>query len=213
MKQFIRENLSPATYRRIWFSLMLAGCVGVLHAKKAPEKSVVHLDMGSYTVDAVLGPHWKTNVNKKGEYVVLDYGDQAKGKGEFATLGLFRFVVPLAAREADKAELGSAYAMKDVGAVQKGLFGSAYMLQLVSRRPSELKGGTCYEFKEPIEFVVSSTRSTKFVRAAVYFPPSYGRDGGLFLIVGLEQFSSPRSRVEALDKMPELLEGLAVIDR
>ncbi len=181
--------------------------------QKSPSDEARRIEAGAYSIRAALDRHWSVDVNRDAGYVIFDYTDHASAQGELAKIGVFRFVVPPAARATDRAELGAAYAVKDVAGVQKALFGSVTKLGLVDSRPRESPGGTVYEYREPTELSGTRSRSTKFVRAFVLYPPTYAQDGSLFLLVGLQRFHRPQIRPDALAKMPELLDGLRVGDR
>jgi hypothetical protein len=44
----------------------------------------------------------------------------------------------------------------------------------------------------------------------VFFPPSYSDDGGLYLLVGMEQFAVFFPRPDALGKLEGIVAGLQV---
>jgi hypothetical protein len=165
-------------------------------------------DVGGYQVDVVLGNDWHSKINKQGGYLVLTNPAEADSDGEVAVLGVFRIVIPVAVRGADKTEIATAYAVQDVAGVRKALFGSIAALKLLTRKPRDFHQGALFEFDEPIELVHGRELSTKFVRAYVFFPPGYSQDGGLFLLVGLQQFSHPRVRADAFDKLENIVAGL-----
>lgn len=189
--------------------VLLLACTTHASVDRGKERTAHH-DVGSYAVDIALGQRWKVLANPRNGFVVFDYADLPPIKGEFARLGLFRFVVPEAARGADKTEVGAEYAIKDVAGIQKGLFGTLYPLRLASRRPRKTKGGIYYDYRESTEIEAGGNRSTKFVRAAIYYPSTYEQDGALFLLVGLQQFTGPTLVPEALEKIPDILAGVTV---
>lgn len=194
-----------------WAALsLLALCGALTFASGATKERPAHYDVGAFSVEVALDRQWKVMTNPQSGFVVFDYADQPPIKGQFARLGLFRFVVPAASRSLEKTAVGAEYAIKDVAGIQKGLFGTQYPLRLASRRPHQTRNGLYYDYRESIEIEASGNRSTKFVRAAIYYPSTYEQDGGLFLLVGLQQFTGPTLVPDALEKMPDILAGLTM---
>ena len=179
-----------------------------LPAAKPPVDEPKHFDIGRYQVDISIEGDWHAKIDKQGGYLVLTSAAGRDSDGEMAVLGVFLVTIPVAARGADRAEIATAYAVHDVAGVRKALFGSVLDLKLLSHKPRRIHDGALFEFDEPIELARGRSRSTKFVRAYVFYPSGYSRDGALYLLVGLQQFNRPEARADAIEKLEQIIVGL-----
>jgi hypothetical protein len=198
--------LSPAT------RLLLAGLSPLLlaapaPAKEKPEPAAQIVDAGSFRVDFVPARNWQAKVIRESDCVVFQYVDEpARTLG--VTIGVFRLVVPPAARGGDRIQLAAAYAVHDVAGAQKALLGAPAGLVLHPKTPRALNGGQLLGFVEPVEKSESRTSSTKFIRAWVLFPSAFPANGALYLILGREQSSMMETRPAELDKADEIIAGI-----
>jgi hypothetical protein len=180
----------------------------VLAAK--PEAAVELIDAGTYHVAVTPDRQWTTKTDRTQGYVVFNYSDTPGRENALATatIGLFRSVVPVAARSAKLTDLAAAYAANDVAGARQTLFKSLDKLALASQKPEVVNGGSLFNFLEAIDATYSRTSSTRFVRASVYFPPTFSENGVLFLLIGRETFDAPTLRPDKLEKMRDLVRGI-----
>ena len=203
---------SRGTGSAIRIFALSATAIGLAAASRAAQ-APQHFDVGGYEVSVVLDGDWRPKIDQQKGYIVLTRGGGEDSQGELAILGVFRVAIPLAVRGLDKVQIGSAYAIQDAAGVRKALFGSVTELKLLSHRPRAFHDGLLFECDEPIDLVGGRARSTKFVRAYVFYPASYADDGGLFLLVGLQQFWHPEGRAEEIDKLEKIAADLHFIAR
>lgn len=169
------------------------------------------IEVGSYQIKLALAPGWRALVQKENGYVLLAYADASDP--DLASIGvkigLFRIVVPTEARQVDRVALAQAYVVQDAAGAQKALFATVTKLVLGNRRGVPLNGGTLLEYIEPIDAMQGRKMSTVFVRACVFFPPSYAKDGVLFLAFGRQESAHLAARADELDIMRQAVAGIS----
>jgi hypothetical protein len=175
--------------------------------REKPKPAAQTVDAGSFRVEFVPARNWQAKVIRASDGVVFQYVD-APARTMEATIGVFRLVVPPAARGADRLQLAAAYAVHDVAGAQKALFRAPAGLVLLSRMPQTSNGGELLGFVEPVEKSASRTSSTMFIRAWVLFPPGFATNGALYLILGREQSTLMEPRPSELDKADEIIAGI-----
>ena len=175
-----------------------------------PEATVQTIDAGTYQIAVTLDGQWTLKTDRAQGYVVFKYSDTPNRENALATatIGLFRSVVPVAARSAKLAELAAAYASNDVTGARQALFKSLDKLVLASRKPEAVNGGSLFNFADALDASYGRTSSTTFVRASVYFPPTFSENGVLFLLIGRETFDTPQLRPDKLEKMRDLVRAI-----
>ena len=185
-------------------ALLLSGSAAASE-KTAPPAQV--LDVGSFRVKFVPPPNWKSTVVRKSACVIFQYVDEPAETLD-ATIGVFRSVVPPAARAEDRVKIAAAYATLDVSGAQQALFKSNAHLALLSPNAKTINGGQLLSYAEPIDANGRRAKSTKFVRAWIFFPRSYAETGALYLVLGREQSSYMEIRPAELDKAEEIIAGI-----
>ena len=106
------------------------------------------LDLGTYRLEVAAAKHWEVEAKPEQGYVLFFYSDKP-AMTENATIGLFRSLVPAAARSADRATLAAAYATNDLSGVQQALFKSNARLMRMSKKTKSINGGELFSFGEP----------------------------------------------------------------
>jgi len=181
-----------------------------LHSGEAKEKITTApqvLDVGKYHVTWVPAPNWEANVKREADYAVFQFIDKP-AMTTAATIGVFRTLVPVAARAGDRRQIADAFASADVMGAQKALFKTNVGLVLRSKRPTAVNGGQLFSYVEPIEAGDSRANSTKFFRAWVFFPENYAQTGALYLVLGKEVFQDLESRPDELEKAGDIIAGV-----
>jgi len=175
---------------------------------RAPANTAVQsVDAGAFRVEFAPARNWQAKAIRASDCVVFQYIDEP-ARTMAVTIGVFRLVVPPAARGGDRSQLAAAYAIQDVAGAQKALLHESAELVLQSKTPAMINGGQLLAFVEPAERLDARQSSTKFIRAWVLFPPAFPAKGTLYLILGREQSNDMEPRSSELDKADEVIAGI-----
>jgi len=185
--------------------VFLSPASGATKAKMDPP--IQRLDARSFQVVLASLPGWSAKILKDSPGVLFQYVDEP-ARTDKATIGVFRLVVPADARNTSLVQLGEAYAIDDLAGAQVALFKVKSRLMLVSRAPEAFSGGQLLSYMEDVDAQDARSRTTKFVRAWVFFPKSYAQDGGLYLVLGHETFRDMQLRPVQLERATEIIAGL-----
>ena len=189
--------------------LLLAGIFLGLTARVAakPAPPSHSLDVGTYRIEVTPPKNWQSDVKPELGCVLFQYTDRP-AMTTAATIGVFRIVVPAAARGADRAELASAYATHDMSGAQQSLFKSNAQLMRMGKKTLTLAGGQVFGFAELLDAKDARLSSSKFTRAWVFFPKSYDQDGGIFLVLGKQETPVDEVRPSELLWVEDILAGI-----
>jgi hypothetical protein len=183
----------------------LAAAPAATKAKADPP--IQRLDARSFQVVLASLPGWSAKILKDSPGVLFQYVDEP-ARTDKATIGVFRLVVPAEGRNASLVQLGEAYAIDDLAGAQVALFKVKSRFMLVAPAPEAFSGGQLLRYLEEVDAQDARARTTKFVRAWVFFPKSYAQDGGLYLILGHETFRDMQLHPVQLERATEIIAGL-----
>lgn len=173
--------------------------------KTKPASQV--LDVGTFRLEIAPEHNWVSRAKPELGCVLFQYSDQP-ALTVTATIGLFRLVTPPEARTGDRDQLAAAYATYDISGAQQALFKSNAQLMPLSKKPKEINGGQLLSFAEPLDAREIRARSTRFIRAWVFFPKTYAADGVLFLALGKQESTTDQVRPAELEKIGEIIAGI-----
>ncbi len=203
----------PTPLRRtLWRDAYLAGLVllAVLAGGALPARAgtnVSPLDGGGFHI--ALGPahNWTSDPKPAQGCILFQYTDRP-ALTTAATIGVFRIVVPPEARTAEHAELAAAYATYDLSGAQQALFKSRVQFVPLSKKPKSVHGGQLLSFGDRLDANNQRIESTRFLRAWVFFPPSFSRDGVLYFVLGKEECNFTQVRPSVLEYAEEIVAAI-----
>lgn len=203
-------NSRSSTQR--WARAATAAVLTFLLCARAPAREKSRpapqvLDAGSFRLEVAPARNWQSKVTRESACAVFQYTD-APAETMAVTIGVFRLVVPPAARTGDRIQVAAAFATHDVAGAQKALFGSNAGLVLFSKKAKAVNGGQLFSYVEPIDAQGARSGSTRFVRAWMFFPRAYAENGALYLILGREQSTDLEPRPAELEKAEEIIAGI-----
>jgi hypothetical protein len=185
------------------FAAVLAG------PSRAAEAELVGRST-AFKVTASLDARWKVTAKPGTNYVIFHFEDTLGGSTVEvrADIGVFRAVLPAAARTAPRAEILAAVVLNDALKIRRALLGRDVDLALAANTAETFRGGELWRFLEPDVVHRRPTETTERIEVLALFPPTFQRDGAIFVFVAHEKSEWPLRQAAALGKLRAILDGL-----
>ena len=201
-----QENFRARTWRRtLAVGALLALAPAAAPAKDQPVAET--LDVGAFRLTLVPARNWQAEVRKDAGFVVFHFLDRPS-LTQRATIGLYRFVVPVATRTEERRTIGAAFVTHDVTGAQRSLLRGNPGLVPLGRNGRECRGGQILDFVEPVDARDGRLSSTTFVRAWLFFPKSFAENGALYLLLGRLEADTLLRRPDELDRVDEIIAAI-----
>ncbi len=176
-------------------------------AKPAEDPPLQKFDARTFNVVLAVLPGWSAKIVKGPPGLLFDYVDEP-ARTDKATIGIFRLIVPSEVRDVDRVQLGRAYAIDDVSKLSLALFKVRINFMLTANTANAVGGGQLLSYAEEVDAKDGRSRTTKFVRAWVFFPQNYAKDGALYLVFGQETFRDIQLKPAQLERATEIIAGI-----